>query len=133
MNNTPSYLPQAIHDLAAIADEGNLSDLQFAFAEECRKAGGLPHEAERRKLVNHMQANARVKARDIARVASHLFGISRDECERVALDVLLCDPWTTVALNLIEDYRQAAVDQAVETKMKPAPRNNGKPAARRLR
>ena len=58
MQHTPAYLPKAIHDIAFIADEGRLSDLQFAFHDVCRSAGGLPHEGEGHKTVNHLEANA---------------------------------------------------------------------------
>lgn len=102
--DNPSWLLRAIRDLAQIANEGQLSDLSFAFAAECRAVGGLPHPDERAKQVRHLNAAVIAQARDIGRVASHLFGIPQGKVEQIARELLLTDPWTVKALDLIDDY-----------------------------
>ncbi len=105
---TPNWLTTAIRDLAIIADDGNLSSLQFAFGEDCRAQGGLPAPDTRAKQVRHLNASDIVKAKDIARVASYLFGVPQTRCELLARDLLVSDPWTRAALQLIGEYRGRA-------------------------
>jgi hypothetical protein len=123
MDCTNLWLPEAIHRLSTIADEGNLSDLMFAFSAECRLRGGLPHPAERAQQVQHLNAGDVAKARDIARVASNLFGISRDRAEQIAREVLVRDPWTDIALDLIDDYssNMTTAEKAMAAKPKRQP------------
>ncbi len=120
MDSTNGWLRQAIADLAAISDEGQLADLQFAFRQECNAIGGIPHPLEHRRQANHLSSNAAVKARELARVAVQLFGLPLEQCERIARDVLIRDPWTDVALELIADYRGNTADKVAIGHPKPA-------------
>jgi hypothetical protein len=108
VKDIPHWLPDAIRDLNLIADGGNLKDLQFAFAADCRASGGLPSSDERARQVRHLGAGAVARAREIGGAMSMLFGLPRDECERLARQVLVHDPWSEKALGLIREYRNLA-------------------------
>ncbi len=123
MQHIPDYLPKAILDVAAIAGDGRLSELQFAYHDVCRAAGGLPHEGERRKTVNHLEAGAVVTA-EVARVVSHLFGIPRESVEQVAINLLVHRSVDYLALDLIADFRRD-IDPVKE---EATAKTNGKPA-----
>jgi hypothetical protein len=105
-SNTPSWLPEAIANLASIRAEGKLSELALAFAAECRaQVGSTAPGAERRQREkSNMQPGAAAQARELARVAAMMFGLPEAECERVARDELLRDQWRDIALELISEY-----------------------------
>jgi hypothetical protein len=97
------HLRQAIADLAAIDEAGQLGELRAAYAAECRRVAGHGRPCERD--LQTMQAPERWRADDIARAAAELLGLPLAECERVAHDVLVRDPWRDIALALIAEYR----------------------------
>jgi hypothetical protein len=112
--NAPSWLAAAIADLAAIDANGQLSELLLAFAAECRAQGGstAPDAERRERETSTMRPGAAVRARDVARAAAQLFGLPAAECERIARDVLLRDPWRDIALGLIDEYRPQSAPTA---------------------
>jgi hypothetical protein len=97
----PSWLSAAIHDLATIADAGQLDALVAEFSAACRP---VPPLAERQRQTRRPTA-----AREIAQAASHLLGLPVADCERIAVDALSVDRWTAQALDLIREYRTEAV------------------------
>jgi hypothetical protein len=115
MYNTTNWLLDAMRDLARIAEEGQLSDLQHAFAADCREVGGLPSPDERARQVRQMNAHAIAIAREVGRVAAQFFGLPFAQCEQAACEVLVRDPWTDVALECIGDFRGATSEKALPT------------------
>lgn len=97
----PSWLSAAIHDLATIADAGQLDALVAEFSAACRP---VPPLAERQRQTRRPTA-----AGEIARAASHLLGVPVEDCERAAVDVLTVGQWAEAALHLIREYRTEAV------------------------
>jgi hypothetical protein len=116
---TTDQLRSATVDLAAIAREGLLPELRLAFAAACREAGGLP--AERAKCLRAMSAADAVLAGEVASAAADMFGVPLAECQRIAREVLVRDPWSALALDTIAQYRERiapAPAQAAERKPK---------------
>ncbi len=123
---TNDQLQDAIRALSSIADEGRLPQLLMDFAAECRKAGGMPRADERSRTVEHMDAGTIAKSRELAKAVSHLFGLPIEHCERNAREALVCDPWSKIALDLIDFH--------VGRPTKPSPKfgecKSAKPAGR---
>jgi len=112
--NAPAWLSAAMIDLAAIDANGQLSELLLAFTAECRAQGGsaAPGVEHRQRETSTMQPGAVARARDVARAAAQLFGLPAAECERIARDALLRDPWRDIALGLIDEYRPKSAPTA---------------------
>ncbi len=125
------FIPQSLVDstlkLSRIADEGLLRQTQLDIAAALRESGGIPHESERRKQINHLQANGAVKAREIAKVVSYCYAWPIDECEQIAFQLLVMDPWSVIAQEVIDDRIRDLEDAAKDEK---AAKTNGKPARR---
>lgn len=101
---TDTQLRAAIADLLKIEADGNLGDLLIAFSNQCRKHGGLPAKGDRQRIAKSMQPGAVFRARAVAKAAAHLFGVSFSECERFAKQSLVEDPWSAIALDVIEGF-----------------------------
>jgi hypothetical protein len=107
MDCSNSWLPEAIRDLAAIDDDGRLSELRAAYRAECIAHGDSPAPCEehRQIVLRTLNIGAIHQVREVARVASYMLGVPLSECERVAHDVLARNPWRDIALRLIDEYR----------------------------
>ena len=100
---TPNWLESAILDLAAIEEEGQLSEFWREFNFECRRRDEVrPAEDIRRTFAS---LGGGFRAREIGRHASDLFGLPLEMCEGVAVQTLGRDVWREIALELIAEFR----------------------------
>jgi hypothetical protein len=98
MSFTPFRLADAIGDLAAIEDEGQLKQLLTDHALQCRRIS-LPPDAEL------YLPDADVRADRLARCAAQLLDVPIRECQSAARELFRRHPRREIALELIDWYR----------------------------